>query len=183
MEQAILGVNRLPVGNRGQTAAPTDIFKAKDGHLITQVVGNGLFRRMAKAVGHSEWVDDPRFANDDLRGAERDEICDTVAAWVAQYTVDEALAILAEAGVPSGPVLDLDAALNHPQVQGMNLLPPMTLPGLSQPAPVARLPLDFSTFKPDQRRPPQTGAHNDDVLSEAGFARDQIDAFHQSCVI
>ena len=42
IEQAILGLNRQPTGTRGQTSGPTDIFKTRDGHVITQVLGSGL---------------------------------------------------------------------------------------------------------------------------------------------
>ncbi|MGR8921146.1 MAG: CaiB/BaiF CoA transferase family protein [Gammaproteobacteria bacterium] len=174
IEQAVLGIDRPPLGNRGQTSAPTDIFASRDGHIITQVVGNGLFRRLAKVVGHPEWVEDPRFATDEMRGEARDEICDAVAAWVAGRTTEEAVEAIAGAGVPCGPVLDLDAALEHPQVQAMGYMQAVDYPGLDQAAPVARLPLDFSAFSPEQRRPPQVGEHTDAVLAEAGYAADAI---------
>lgn len=183
MEQAVLGVNRLPLGNRGQTSAPTDIFAARDGHLITQVVGNGLFRRLAGAIGRAEWCDDPRFANDDLRGAARDEICEAVAAWVSERSVDEVLDTLAAAGVPAGPVLDLDGALAHPQVAGMDLMPPLAVPGIEQPVPMARLPLDFSDFSPTRTAPARSGEHSAEILAAAGYSSDEIAALRAAAVI
>jgi crotonobetainyl-CoA:carnitine CoA-transferase CaiB-like acyl-CoA transferase len=183
IEQAILGLNRVPLGNRGQTSAPTDIFKATDGHLITAVVGSGLFKRVATVVGRPEWIDDPRLATDDQRGEARDEICDAVAAWVAKRSVDEALDLLSAAGVPCGPVLDLDQALAHPQVKAMGYMHHLEVPGLDGDAPVARLPLDFSAFSPRHERPPQIGEHSDAILSEAGFSAAEIGDLHSGGVI
>ncbi len=183
IEQAVLGVNRVPSGNRGQTSAPTDLFAARDGHLITQVVGNGLFRRLAGVVGHPEWVDDPRFETDEMRGDGRDEICAAVAAWVAERSVDEAITAISSAGVPCGPVLDLDASRTHPQVLGMQLLREFEVPGIDGPVPAARMPLDFSAFNPTQTRPPAIGEHTDLVLREFGFEAGEIASLHDDAVV
>lgn len=183
IEQAQLALNRQPTGNRGQTAAPTDIFQARDGHLITAVVGNGLFRKVADVVGHPEWRDDPRFATDELRGDHRDEICDTVAAWIAERSVDEVLETLGAAGVPCGPVHDLDQARTHPQTEAMGLLREFDIPGHDGPVTAARLPLDFSGYEPNPARPPLTGEHTDAILGEAGFSPTEIRSLRDSGVI
>lgn len=183
IEQAAVQANRIPLGNRGQTSAPTDLFKAKDGSLITQVVGKGLFSRIAKVVGHEEWCDDPRFVTDEQRGEHRDEICDTVAAWVAERTVDEALDALSEAGVPCGPVLSLEDAIHHPQVEGMGLMHDVDLPGVSHATKGVRMPLDFSDYEPPRERPPQIGEHSESVLGEAGYSPAEVESLRQSGAI
>lgn len=174
IEQAVLGVNRQPTGNRGQTSAPTDIFATTDGHVVTQVVGNGFFRRMARVIGATEWLDDPALATDIARGAERDRVCERVQAWCRERSTDEVVETLAEAGVPCGPVLDLDQAIAHPQVAAMGLLRAIDGPGLAGPGLTARLPLDFSGYSPPLEPPPATGAHTDAVLTELGYTVAEI---------
>ncbi|MEQ8231015.1 MAG: CoA transferase [Gammaproteobacteria bacterium] len=183
IEQSVLGVNRVPSGNRGQTSAPTDIFATRDGHVLTHVVGNGLFKRLARVVGEDTWIDDPAYASDQLRGDARDAICARVAAWCAARTTDEVLDALAAAGVPAGPVLDLDAAMAHPQAQAMGFLQPLAYPDVAAPAPVARLPLDFSAWQPAQRRAPTVGEHTDEVLGELGYDAAAIAALHADGVV
>ena len=69
IEQAVLGINREPTGNRGQTAAPVDIFKTRDGWILVQVVGQPLFRRWAELMGEDRTGStDPRFKDDISRG-------------------------------------------------------------------------------------------------------------------
>ncbi len=183
LEQAVLGLNREPSGNRGQIGAPADVFRASDGHLTTLVLGDGLFRRLARVVGQPQWVDDPRFASDELRGEHRDEICDAVAAWVAARGRDAAVEELAAAGVPCGPVLDLVEALAHPQVQAMQFMQQIAVAGLANTVPAPRMPLDFSAWQPPHAPPPRIGEHTEAVLGEAGYSSAEIDALRADGVI
>lgn len=64
IEQAVLGLNRQPTGNRGQTAAPVDIIKTENGSFIIQVVGNGLFTRLLDALGISTETGGDKFQSD-----------------------------------------------------------------------------------------------------------------------
>ena len=68
IEQAVIAVNRVPSGNLGQTAAPADIYRSKDGWVLCQVTGQPLFVRWAKLMGEGHWLTDPRFADDIKRG-------------------------------------------------------------------------------------------------------------------
>ena len=69
IEQAVINANRVPTGNLGQTAAPVDIYRTRDGWVLCQVTGHPLFKRWAKLMGEEEqWLNDPRFADDISRG-------------------------------------------------------------------------------------------------------------------
>src|SRR4030095_16991496 len=64
IEQAMLNKNRVATGNRGQTAAPSDTFRTRDGWLLVSVVGTPLFKRWARLMGESRWLRRPRFARE-----------------------------------------------------------------------------------------------------------------------
>ena len=183
IEQAVLGVNRVPSGNRGQTSAPNDIFATRDGHVIQMVVGKGFFTRIVQAIGADEWVDDPAFATDEQRGDRRDEICERVAAWCAERSTDDIVEILAEVGVPCGPVLDLDAARTHPQVEAMKFFGALDYPDCTASALSPHFPLSMSAISPPQERPPLIGEHSEEVLGELGFSPDDIAALTNSGAI
>ncbi len=174
IEQALLGLNRQPTGTRGQTSGPTDIFKTRDGHVITQVLGSGLFANVARALGKEEWLSNPNYASDELRGEHRDELCEVVAAWCKARSSEEVIDIMAKAGVPCGPVLDMEGAMAHPQIRAMDFLGAVEFPECDKPVPIPRLPLDFSTIEPPQVRPPLVGEHTDAVLAEFGYAAADI---------
>jgi len=175
IEQGALGADRIPSGNRVQTSAPSDVFATTDGHVLTHVVGLGLFKRVAKLLGREEWLEDARFASDQARGDHRDEICGVMADWCAARSTDQAVQALAKAGVPSGKVNTLKEALEQPQVSAMEFLKPVSVPGMAAPAPVSDLPLNFSESAAGiNAPPPQLGDANDTLLRELGYSEADI---------
>ena len=184
VEQSVLGLDRVPTGNRVQTSAPSDVFATRDGHVLIHTVGGGLFRRWAELMGEPEWLDDPRFSSDQSRGDHRDVICERMQQWCAGRSTEAALAALREAGIPCGPVLNLQQALDNPQVEAMNWLRPVDYPGLPRPARVADLPLSFSAMDTGIRTPPpRLGEHTDAILAELGYDAMKIAALRDARVV
>jgi crotonobetainyl-CoA:carnitine CoA-transferase CaiB-like acyl-CoA transferase len=175
IEQAVIGADRVPTGNRAQTAAPVDLYRTTDGWLLCQVVGQPLFERWARLMGEPAWLDDPRFASDLSRGEHGELIGERMRRWCATRGTDEAVRTLGAAKIPCGPVLSAQQALDHPQVQAMGLLQPLDFPGLPRPAPVARVPLSMSVSEAGiHQRAPTLGEHTDAILAELGYTSADI---------
>ncbi len=186
VEQGVAQPNRVGTGNRVQTSAPSDVFATRDGHVLTHVVGNGLFKRWAKLMGDPErWTSDPRYASDQSRADHHEEILAAMRAWCASRTTQQAIAELDAAGVPAGPVYTPQQALDDPQVAAMRFLTAITdYPGLARPAPVADLPVRFSGMPSGiRRRPPTLGEDTDAVLTELGFGPDDIRRLRDAAVV
>jgi crotonobetainyl-CoA:carnitine CoA-transferase CaiB-like acyl-CoA transferase len=184
IEQAILQPNRTAIGNRGYVNGPTDTFRARDGWIVTQVVGPTIFKRWTQLMGEPQWLEDSRFASDQLRGDNGAVLSERMARWCAERTADEALDALAKAGIPAGPVLSPQEVLDHPQVQAMDFISPTPVPGLAAPAPLTRAPIELSAIPNSIRRsPPRAGEHTDEILGELGFSADDIARFRQDRVV
>jgi crotonobetainyl-CoA:carnitine CoA-transferase CaiB-like acyl-CoA transferase len=80
IEQAVIRRDRVPTGNRGQTSAPVDLFRTRDGWVLCQVIGQPLFRRWAALMGEPRWLTDPRFKDDISRGDNGAIISERMAA-------------------------------------------------------------------------------------------------------
>ena len=175
IEQAVAAPNRVPTGNRGQTAAPVDIYRTTDGWLLCQVVGRPLFERWAKLMGESHWLEDPRFKDDESRGLHGEVISERMSRWCATRSNAEAITALGEAKIPCGPVLSPQQALDHPQTAALGFYQPLDYPGLPKPAPVSAVPLRMSvTAGGIRHRAPTVGEHTEEILGELGYDAAQI---------
>jgi crotonobetainyl-CoA:carnitine CoA-transferase CaiB-like acyl-CoA transferase len=170
IEQGVIGIDRKPTGNRGQTAAPVDIFKTQDGWVLVQVIGQPLYERWARLMGEDHWLTDPRFKDDISRGDNATAISERMSRWCAERTSDDALEILGKAMIPGGRVLKPQQALDDPHVKAMQFLQDVDYPGLPKPAPIARVPVRLSDTPGSIRhRAPTLSEHTDSILGELGY--------------
>ncbi len=184
IEQAVLQKNRVGTGNRGQTAAPSDLFRTRDGWVLVQIVGDPLFERWANLMGETHWLEDSRYATDELRGDNGADISERTAAWAAGRTTAQAMEELAAARIPCGEVLTPAETLVNEQVVDQEFLQPVDYPGLSRPAPLARMPLDFSRADTGIRqRAPTLGEHTDAILAELGYDSAMIEGLRARRVV
>lgn len=184
LEQQVIQVNRVATLNRGQTSAPSDVFRTKDGWIIAYAIGNPMFRRWARLMGEEHWLTDPRFKDDQGRGDHGDVISKRMAQWTTERTTDEALAELEKAKIPAGPLYSPQQALEDAHIRAAGLLHDTDYPGLPRPAPLAPTPVDLSeTPGRFAHRAPMLGEHTDEILAELGYSKAAIDALRAANVI
>jgi crotonobetainyl-CoA:carnitine CoA-transferase CaiB-like acyl-CoA transferase len=184
IEQSVLGIDRTPTGNRGQTSGPVDIFKTRDGWILVQVVGQPLFQRWAKLMGEDHWLSDPRFKDDISRGQNGVVISERMSRWCAERHSTEALDILGKAMIPAGQVLKPQQTLDDPHVRAMGFFQPTDYPGLPKPAPIARVPIGMSgTPGSIEHRAPTLGEHTDAILTELGYDAEAIAALRAGGIV
>ena len=184
MEQAMIRPDRVATGNRSQTQAPSDAFRTRDGWVLVQCIGQPLFERWTTLIGEPRWLDDPRFADDRLRGDNGEAISKRMAAWCGERTTAAALAELDAARIPAGPVLSPQQVLDDAHVQATAFLRSVASPGTNEPAPVAETPFTLSATPARVRgRAPALGEHTDAILTELGYSPEAIAALHERRVV
>lgn len=184
IDHALNGIERQPIGNRSFSSGPTDIFRTRDGWIVTQIVGGGIFARWATLVGRPELVGDPLYASDILRGDNGEELSAIMQQWCIGRTNEEAIAELGAARVPAAPVLRPSDVLMQPQVAAMRIVEPVAYPGVEGEIPVIRAPIGLSSSaKVEPGRAPLVGEHTDTILAEIGYDAAAISALRAQSII
>src|SRR5437762_4211514 len=184
VEQQVIKADRIATVNRGQTSAPSDLFRTKDGWIIAYAIGGPMYKRWAQLMGEPHWLTDPRFEDDLARGDHGEVISERMSRWTAERTTAEALAELEKVQIPAGPLYSPQQALEDAHIRAAGLLADTDYPGLPRPAPLAPTPVDLSetpgTFR---HRAPQLGEHTDEILADIGYAPDEIAALRRKQVV
>ncbi len=160
------GVAPSRAGNAHQNVVPYQVFAASDGHLIVATGNESQYRAYCAAIGAAELGDDPRFATNRLRIANRELLVGMLAAIMRQGRRDEWIAKLEAAGVPCGPINDIAQAFAHPQAEARQLRRDLPHPAGGQAA-VTASPLRLSETPVRYRNaPPLLGEHTEEVLRD-----------------
>jgi len=175
VEQQVIKSDRIATVNRGQTSAPSDLFRTKDGWIIAYAIGGPMYKRWAQLMGEPHWLTDPRFKDDLARGDHGEIISERMSRWTGERTTAQALAELEKVQIPAGPLYAPQQALEDAHIRAAGLLVDTEYPGLPRPAPLAPTPVDLSetpgTFR---HRAPQLGEHTDAILAELGYSAEEI---------
>ena len=172
-------------GNNHPTGIPTGVFPTADGHINIAASGAVLFERLCKAIGAPELFEDPRYKDFDSRRENRDELNGKISAITetkpSQYWVE----LLNDAGVPCGPIYNMQQVFEDPQVKHLGIATPMesaalgTFPVVGQPVVLTRTPQP----KKMRRATPEMGEQTDEILKELGFEAEEIDALRTRNVV
>ncbi|MEO7540493.1 MAG: CaiB/BaiF CoA-transferase family protein [Sphingomicrobium sp.] len=165
-------------GNSHPNIVPYQPFDAADQPIIIAVGNDRQFARLAEICGQPEWVDDPRFASNGARVANRGEIVGRVADCIAGKPAAEWLAKLDAAGIPAGPINRVSQALADVQAQHRGMV--RTLSGVQ----MVGSPVRIDGGRADSELPPPgLGEHTAEVLGELGVSADEVDRLRAGGVI
>ena len=163
------GRTRGRSGNTLNGAAPSNVYRTGDDRWLA-IGGNsdGIFARLAKAIGMPELAGDQRFSTNQGRRQFHDELDAVIAEWVAGRTADEAQAALDEHSVPCGPVHSIADIVADPQFQARDMVLDVPHAGLGRILMPGLVPRLGRTPGAIRWAGPEVGAH-DRMVAREGF--------------
>jgi crotonobetainyl-CoA:carnitine CoA-transferase CaiB-like acyl-CoA transferase len=167
-------------GNTHASIVPYQAFDTADAPVVIACANNRQFRNLCVSViGLPELADDPRFATNPQRVANRDTLAPILAACFAARACDDVLAACAAVNIPAGRVRSVEETLASREV---------TERGMVYEAGGVRFtgsPMNFSDT-PVRRpsAPPGLGEHSDTILRTVlGYDDVQLLALREANVI
>ncbi|MCY3824777.1 MAG: CoA transferase [Nitrospinae bacterium] len=180
------GTGKLPPrrGNKHPSITPYETYECKDGYFNLGVGNDSLWRRFCDAMGLGDIKEDPKFAINKDRVDNRLELQEILDAFFAEKTVGETLEALRGAGIPCGPINNLEQVLNEPQVLAREMVVDVDVP-VAGPTKVTGVPIKLSETPGAVRTPPPTlGQHTEEVLeSVLGMDEAQRNALRDEGVV
>ncbi len=116
------GISPGPLGARHPSIAPFAAFRTKDDPVVIAAGNDGLFQKLAESLDIPGMATDERFRSNDLRCRNSDALTLEMEQALAGKSAEDWLAILAKAGIPSGPINNVEQALNDPQILARNMV-------------------------------------------------------------
>ena len=174
-EYSAFGAVRGPAGSALPGIAPTNAYRCRDGGYAL-VAGNGdsIFKRLMTCIGRDDLGQDPSLADNTGRVARVEELDAAIGAWTATRTVDEVLAALEKASVPSGRIYTVADIAADPHYRAREMIQQVQMEDgstLDVPGIVPKL---SRTPGSHRRNAPRIGQDTDDVLREMELSNDQI---------
>ncbi|PCC98820.1 CaiB/BaiF CoA transferase family protein [Halopseudomonas pelagia] len=154
------------MGNAHPNIVPYQDFPTADGDFILTVGNDAQFAKFCGVAGHPEWALDGRFASNAARVAHRAELIPLIRQVTVFHTTTQWIADLEQAGVPCGPINNLEQVFADPQVQARGLKIRMEHP-LSGELELVANPIRLSRTPVSYRLPPpMLDQHGSEVLRE-----------------
>ena len=171
-------------GGVARNTARDLVYETLDGYITAGAVSDAEWRGLARALGHPEWLDDPRFSTPSARIKHAQERLELAAAVLRTGTSADGLARLEGEDVPCAPILSREDLLTDPQIAANALIVENEHPHagrMRQPRPAARF--EATPADPLRRPAPLLGEHTDEVLREIGAPAAQIAELRAAGVI
>lgn len=176
-EYAMFGLVRERTGGALPGISPSNTYQTRDGAYAV-IAGNSdaIFRRLMVAIGRADLAEDPSLATNDGRVARNAELDAAILGWTSIHGIDEVLAVLEAAEVPSGRIYSAADIVADPHYQARGMLLPATLPDGT--------PVTFPGIVPKLSETPgemrwvgqALGQDTRAVLEGLGYGPDRIDA-------
>lgn len=178
------GVSPQPLGNRHPTISPFQAYHAKDDWIVIAIGNDTLWQTFCEATGRNDLAADGRFATNQQRTANLDQLNAILDPLLGQKTVSEWSGVFSGAGIPHARINSIEQVMQNRQVQSRKMIATVE-DNVAGTVRVAGNPIKMSAVEDTTERPPipELGEHTAAVLSSLGYDEAEIATLRDEGVV
>lgn len=177
------GETPRPIGSGHQSVVPYQAFKTEDIYIVIAIFIDKFWEALCRVMDFDELIDDPKYKTNELRRQNKEDLIPILKDRFLSKTGEEWLKLLADAGVPSGPINTVDRVMEDPQVQARNMVIDLDHPKCGKLR-VLGNPIKIQDLDEVYTPPPLHGQHTEEILGEMlGYSSEQIQQLRDNNVI
>lgn len=178
------GEDPKPQGSEHVNLVPYGVFPAQDGSVVIACLMNSFWKRICRALGMEDWIDDPRFESIEGRRDHREIVNGRIFEATRLRSVADLVELFTKFQVPHAPILGIKAALSQPQAAAREMVVETDHPALGK-IPIVGRPIKFpGDPQPIPAAPPVLGQHTDHILRDIlGLSPERIRSLRASRVV
>jgi formyl-CoA transferase len=204
MRDAMVNYSRTPMSR--QAAVEDDSLLPRTGNEIFKTAPGGLYpckpgglddwayifasrgneehwRRLCRAIGREDLIDDPRMQDVSSRFECKDIINAAIEAWTRQHTKKEVMETIAGAGVPCGAVFNMKEQLEDEDLHARGIMTKINHPVRGEVT-VPASPIQMSASKVTVKPSPVHGANNEEIYGQwLGISTEEVQKMRSENVI
>jgi crotonobetainyl-CoA:carnitine CoA-transferase CaiB-like acyl-CoA transferase len=151
-------------------------YATSDGYICLLIYNDKHWRNFFDLIGRPELSQDPRFCTHGARAAHISEVYAFVAEVIATRPSDDWLRELARADIPASQLYTIDGLIQDEHLTATGFIREMDHPSEGRIRTTGTLGRYAGTPTSIRRPAPRLGEHSREVLAEAGYGQEQIDA-------
>jgi crotonobetainyl-CoA:carnitine CoA-transferase CaiB-like acyl-CoA transferase len=171
-------------GNKGEVAAPRNLYLSKDGRYIALSASmQSMVDRLFRAIGREDLIDNPNFKTNEDRIRNSDELDVIIGNFIGERSAEECLAFFEAQGITAGPLYNAMEILEDTHVQERGVYVKVNDPDMGT-VPMPNIAARFSgTPGAIRSLAPAYGQDTKLLMKEIGLTDGDIQALEQEQVI
>ena len=183
-EYQMFGHIRERTGSALPGISPSNTYLSADRQYVAIAGnGNGIFKRLMRAIGREELAQDPQLATNEGRTKHNSMLDAAISAWTERHQLTEILAALDAAAVPAGRVYTVADIIADPHYRSRDMIEQHRLPdGEAVDLPGIVPKLSETPGRTEWLGPP-LGAHTAEVLASIGIDATELEKLRSAGVV
>jgi crotonobetainyl-CoA:carnitine CoA-transferase CaiB-like acyl-CoA transferase len=169
-----------PLGSSHRNSAPYQALKTSDGHIVVGAPNQPNWERLANVFGRADLIERDEYKDNASRLVNRADLEVELESTTTNKTTDEWLEALEEAGVPAGPILNMEQIWANPQIQDRGMEAALEHPTAGTIKNIGLAAKLYGTPGRITEPAPLLAQHTREVLLGAGYSPEEIAALVES---